>query len=74
VVNASGEVGQRQMRPTSILALIGGVPRPLRLVIEEGPLAGRLGWNLRLLVDEMIVHELRPNRLIANPARACSGS
>jgi hypothetical protein len=53
---------------TSIVTLvheIEQVPRPRRLVIEEGPLADWLWRNLREHVDEMVICNPRRNHLIA---------
>jgi transposase len=49
----------------AILELLERVPKPRRLVIEEGPLADWLWRNLRTHVEEMVVCEPRRNRLIA---------
>jgi transposase len=68
VVNGKGQVLARDGCPTNIPALrelLIQVPRPRRLVIEEGPQADWLWRNLREHVDEMIVCEPRRNRLIA---------
>lgn len=68
VTTAAGKVVQRDRCPTTIPALlevVGAVPRPRRLVIEEGPLAGWLWRNLHGEVDEMVVSDPRRNRLIA---------
>jgi transposase len=68
VVDASGREVSRQRCATTIPALVElveSVPRPRRLVIEEGPLADWLWRNLRSHVDEMIVCDPRRNRLIA---------
>jgi transposase len=68
VVTAAGKVVQRDRCPTTISALqelVAAVPRPRRLVIEEGPLAGWLWRNLHGAVDDMVVSEPRRNRLIA---------
>jgi transposase len=68
VVDGRGNVESRQRTETSIVALlpvVEGVPRPRRLVIEEGPLACWLWRNLHTAVDEMVVSEPRRNRLIA---------
>lgn len=67
VVNAVGEVVQRQPCETTIptlLRVVERVPRPRALVIEEGPLAGWLWRNLRTAVDRMVVSHPRRNRLI----------
>jgi transposase len=49
----------------ALIELLELVPRPRRLVIEEGPLADWLWRNLRAETDDMIVCEPRRNRLIA---------
>jgi transposase len=49
----------------SLAAAIEKVPRPRRLVIEEGPLADWLCRNLRPLVDEMVSCDPHRNALIA---------
>jgi transposase len=67
-INASGQVVHKQRCATSIPALVEQleqVPRPRRLVIEEGPLADWLYRNLRAHADEMVVCNPRRNRLIA---------
>jgi transposase len=68
VVNAEGNLVARTRTSTTIAALlpmVEAIPRPRRLVIEEGPLAGWLWRNLRPVLDEMTVSEPRRNRLIA---------
>src|SRR6185369_9361628 len=68
VVDAKGRLLQRDRCATNIpalLAMLNEVPRPRRLVIEEGPLADWLWRNLRAHVDELTVCEPRRNRLIA---------
>jgi transposase len=68
VIDAAGEVVQRQRCTTTIpalLAVIEQVPRPRALVIEEGPLAGWLWRGLHGAVERMVVSEPRRNRLIA---------
>lgn len=68
VVNAAGQVIQRRRCATTIPTLteqLAEVPRPRRLVIEEGPLADWLWRNLRPHVEEMVVCNPRRNRLIA---------
>lgn len=68
VVDAHGTVIARHRTSTSVRALrslVEEVPRPRRLVIEEGPLAGWLWRNLGPALDEMTVSEPRRNRLIA---------
>lgn len=68
VLTAAGQLVRRERCPTTILALRGvleAVPRPRRLVIEEGPLAGWLWRNLQTVVDTLVVSEPRRNRLIA---------
>ncbi len=67
VLDPGGKVVSRQKLPTAIPGLtkfLETVPRPRRLVIEEGPLANWLWRNLRSAVDEMVVAEPRRNRLI----------
>lgn len=67
VLDPGGSLVLRQTLPTAIPGLISfleSVPRPRRLVIEEGPLANWLWRNLRSAVDEMVVAEPRRNRLI----------
>lgn len=49
----------------ALIELLERVPRPRRLVIEEGPLADWLWRNLRSETDDMVVCEPRRNRLIA---------
>jgi transposase len=68
VVDASGDVVERDRCETSIpalMAVIEKVRRPRELVIEEGPLAGWLWRSLHEAVDRMVVSEPRRNRLIA---------
>jgi transposase len=68
VLDGHGDVVGRARTDTTITALaavLEKVPRPRRLVIEEGPLAGWLTRNLRPLLEEMVVSEPRRNRLIA---------
>jgi transposase len=67
-VDAAGELHQRGCVVTAIPLLvewITAIPRPRRLVFEEGPLADWLCRNLRCHVDELVVCEPRRNRLIA---------
>lgn len=67
VVTSNGKTIEQRRTETTISALmpvIEAVPRPRRLVIEEGSLAGWLWRNLRPLVDDMVVSEPRRNRLI----------
>jgi transposase len=67
VVNAPGEVVGRDRCDTTIpalLAVVEAVPRPRRLVIEEGPLAGWLWRELHGAVDQLVVSDPRRNRLI----------
>ncbi len=55
-------------KPTSILELteaIESVPRPRKMVIEEGPLADWLSRHLSGLVDEMICCDPHRNALIS---------
>jgi transposase len=66
-LDPKGSLVLRQKLPTAIPDLtrfLETVPRPRRLVIEEGPLANWLWRNLRSAVDEMVVAEPRRNRLI----------
>jgi transposase len=68
VVNAGGEVCQRQRCDTNISALrevIKAVKQPCLLVFEEGPLADWLSRNLAPVVDKVVVSEPRRNRLVA---------
>jgi transposase len=68
VVNAAGNVVQRDRCSTAIpalLAVVETVTRPRYLVIEEGPLAGWLWRSLHDAVDQMVVSDPRRNRLIA---------
>lgn len=68
VLDGEGELLWRERCDTSIVALrtvLEKAPRPRRLVIEEGPLAGWLWRNLEPVVEEMVVAEPRRNRLIA---------
>jgi len=67
VVDAAGKLIQRERCATSIVALrpiLEAIPRPRRLVIEEGPLAGWLWRNVKPVVESMVVSEPRRNRLI----------
>jgi transposase len=67
VVNGPGEVVRRDRCETTIPALlrvVEAVPRPRRVVIEEGPLAGWLWRELHGAVDQLVVSEPRRNRLI----------
>jgi transposase len=59
------ERGRCATRIPDLVHLLEQVPKPRRLVIEEGPLADWLWRNLRNHADEMIVSEPRRNRLIA---------
>ena len=68
VLNAAGKVVLRDRCDTTIPALaevLKTIPRPRRVVIEEGPMAGWLCRNLHPEVDTMVVSEPRRNRLIA---------
>jgi hypothetical protein len=68
VVDAKGDVVRRGHCATNIptlVQLVEQVPRPRRLVIEEGPMADWLWRNLRAHAEEMVVCEPRRNRLIA---------
>lgn len=67
-LDATGNVVHHQRCATSIPALVEQleqVPRPRRLVIEEGPLADWLFRNLRSLVEELVICNPRRHRLIA---------
>jgi transposase len=67
-VDAAGRLVHRGRCATTIPTLaaeVEKVPRPRRLVIEEGPLADWLWRNLRSRMEEMVVSEPRRNRLIA---------
>ena len=67
-VDQGGKLKERGRCDTTIpdlVELLERVPKPRRLVIEEGPLADWLWRNLRTHVEEMIVCEPRRNRLIA---------
>lgn len=67
-VDPKGQVVARGQCATNIPALaelVEEVPRPRRLVIEEGPLADWLWRNLRAHAEEVVVCEPRRNRLIA---------
>jgi transposase len=67
-VDERGNLKERSRCGTRIpdlVELLERVPRPRRLVIEEGPLADWLWRNLRAHVDEMIVCEPRRNRLVS---------
>jgi transposase len=67
-IDDSGRERQQWREPTSIPELIDAietVPRPRRLVIEEGPLADWLYRNLSPCVDEMIVCDPHRNALIS---------
>jgi transposase len=67
-IDASGRERGAWRTPTSILELvkeIEGVPRPRKLVIEEGPLSDWLARNLREHVDELVSADPHRNALIA---------
>jgi transposase len=67
-IDDSGRERQAWQTPTSIPQLveaIESVPRPRKLVIEEGPLANWLYRNLSPHVDEMIVCDPHRNALIS---------
>lgn len=67
-VTDAGRLTQRGRCATAIPDLVEwleAIPRPRRLVFEEGPLADWLARNLRAYVDELVVAEPRRNRLIA---------
>ena len=64
----SGRVTRRWRGPTTIPQLaetIAEVPRPRKVVFEEGPLADWLLRNLERYADEIVVCEPRRNALIA---------
>jgi transposase len=68
VVNSRGEVVRRQRCPTTIPALaelLGAVPRPCAVALEEGPLADWLWRNLAPRVEQFTVCDPRRNGLIA---------
>ena len=67
-IDDSGRERQQWREPTGIPELINAietVPRPRKLVIEEGPLADWLYRNLSPCVDEMIVCDPHRNALIS---------
>src|ERR1700683_4455015 len=67
-VTDDGRLTQRGRCATTIPDLVEwleAIPRPRRLVFEEGPLADWLARNLRAYVNELVVAEPRRNRLIA---------
>jgi transposase len=67
-IEASGRERGAWRTPTSIVELvkeIEGVPRPRKLVIEEGPLSDWLARNLREHVDELVSVDPHRNALIA---------
>lgn len=67
-VTDAGRLTQRGRCATTIPDLVEwleSIPRPRRLVFEEGPLADWLVRNLHPYVDELVVAEPRRNRLIA---------
>jgi transposase len=67
VLSPSGKVVQRDRCETTIPALLevlGQVPRPCSVVIEEGPMASWLWRNLHAEVDALVVSEPRRNHLI----------
>jgi hypothetical protein len=64
----SGRVTKRWQGPTTIPQVaeaLGEVPRPRKVVFEEGPLADWLLRNLEAHADEVVVCEPRRNALIA---------
>jgi transposase len=68
VVDAVGRVVHRHRCKTAIPPLVEfleSVPKPRRVVIEEGPLADWLCRNLRPYAAEFVVSEPRRNRLIS---------
>lgn len=67
-VDHRGKLKERGRCATNIpdlVELLERVPKPRRLMIEEGPLADWLWRNLRSYAEEMTVCEPRRNRLIA---------
>jgi transposase len=67
-VDSRGQEKGSWSKPTSIPALveaIESVPRPRKMVIEEGPLSDYLCRNLREHVDEMVSSDPHRNALIA---------
>lgn len=67
-IDESGHEKLEWCKPTSIpelVEVIEKVPRPRKLVIEEGPLADWLRRNLSPHVDEMMVCDPHRNALIA---------
>ena len=67
-IDDAGREKSTWREPTSISELvkaIEAIPRPRKLVIEEGPLADWLYRNLSPKVDEMIVCDPHRNALIA---------
>jgi transposase len=67
-VDRRGQERAEWQVPTSLPALreaIGRVPRPRRLVMEEGPLADWLGRDLSAWADELIICDPHRNALIA---------
>jgi transposase len=69
IVSETGKLIRRQQCPTTIPALVRAlqcVPRPLHIVLEEGPLADWLCRNLAGHADEVTVCDPRRNHLIAN--------
>jgi len=72
----SGHEKLEWCKPTSIgelLEVIEKVPRPRKLVIEEGPLADWLYRHLCAHVDEMVVCDPRRNALIAREGEKSDG-
>jgi len=67
-IDQHGQEKQAWRVPTAIpelIEMIEQVPRPRKLVFEEGPLADWLARNLGEHVDELVVSEPRRNALIA---------
>jgi transposase len=68
VLDPAARLLARRRCDTSIPALVealGSVPRPRRVVLEEGPLADWLVRNLREHADDILAGDPRRNRLIA---------
>jgi transposase len=67
-LDRSGRERDEWQVPTQLPALrevISKVPRPRRLVMEEGPLADWLSRNLRDLTDELVVCDPHRNAMVA---------
>jgi len=73
-IDESGKEKGSWQKPTNILELvesIESVPRPRKMVIEEGPLADYLCRNLGPYVDEMVSCDPHRNALIAKEGDKC---